>query len=129
MSSGFLLDTNIVIGLFEGDPAVATQLQSAPYSAISVIVYAELLAGSLRSARVQENVERLERFANDVPVLHCERETAAQFAAIAVRLRKKGRPIPENDLWIAATARQHGLTLVSRDHHFADVEEITTVAW
>ncbi|MBI2678165.1 MAG: type II toxin-antitoxin system VapC family toxin [Candidatus Koribacter versatilis] len=129
MSGRYLLDSNIVIALFSGEPAVSEQLSAAEYSALSVIVYGELLAGALRSARVEDNVERLRRFARMVPLLCCDSSTAEEFASISVRLRRKGKPIPENDVWIAATARQHGLTLVSRDQHFAEVDDVTTVAW
>ncbi|HYX24501.1 MAG TPA: PIN domain-containing protein [Thermoanaerobaculia bacterium] len=44
-------------------------------------------------------------------------------------LRRKGRPIPENDLWIAASARRHGLTLASRDSHFEHVEGLGLEVW
>lgn len=129
MNDRYLLDTNIVIALFAGEPSVSEQLTVASYVAISVVVYGELLAGALRSARTEENVHRLKRFAREVPLLSCDPETAHQFAVLSVILRRKGRPIPENDLWIAATARQYGLALVSRDRHFAEVDELPIVSW
>jgi tRNA(fMet)-specific endonuclease VapC len=129
MSGRYLLDTNIVIALFGGDPAVSEQLMAADYGALSVVVYGELLAGALRSARAEENTERLRRFAGLVPLLSCDRGTAEEFAGLSAKLRRKGRPIPENDIWIAATARQHGLTLVTRDRHFAEVEDVNSISW
>jgi len=44
-------------------------------------------------------------------------------------LLAKGRPIPENDVWIAALARQHDLVLVTRDEHFAEVDGLTLARW
>ena len=62
-------------------------------------------------------------------VLVCDPGTAWEYARIKIDLRSKGRPIPENDIWIAATARQHGLTLVTRDQHFSAVDGLKCDAW
>ncbi|MBI2681986.1 MAG: type II toxin-antitoxin system VapC family toxin [Acidobacteriales bacterium] len=129
MNDRYLLDTNIVIGLFEGDPEISEAFGHVAYAALNVVVYAELLAGALRSTRVTENVGRLERFSRSVPLLDCDRETAAAFAGLSVDLRRKGTPIPENDIWIAATARQHRLVLATRDRHFDHVEGLELARW
>jgi len=52
-----------------------------------------------------------------------------EFGLVKQRLQKKGRPIPENDIWIAAAAISHGMVLVTRDHHFAEVENLNTTDW
>jgi tRNA(fMet)-specific endonuclease VapC len=129
MSGRYLLDSNIVIALFAGEPLVAEKLETAHYAALNVVAYAELLSGSLRSARVRENVQRLEVFSSSVPLLDCDRATARVFASLNAELRKKGTPIPENDLWIASCAQQHGLTLVTRDQHFQRVPNLEIEAW
>jgi tRNA(fMet)-specific endonuclease VapC len=56
-------------------------------------------------------------------------ETARQYGEVKNRLRLKGRPLPENDVWIAALALQHDLILVTRDAHFQEVENLQPVAW
>lgn len=56
-------------------------------------------------------------------------ETAEAYGRLKFQLRRKGRPIPENDLWIAALCVQHGRTLVTRDAHFAEVEGLATASW
>ncbi len=61
-----------------------------------------------------------------VEVLTCDEETAQWYATVKFKLRKKGRPIPENDVWIAAIASQHKLTLLSRDSHFHGIEGLGT---
>jgi tRNA(fMet)-specific endonuclease VapC len=61
--------------------------------------------------------------------LDCDLETARVYAGIRNALRLAGRPIPENDLWIASIALQHNLTLVARDKHFQEVPGLTTVTW
>ena len=62
-------------------------------------------------------------------VLACDAETAQHYGQIKNRLRAKGRPLPENDIWIAALALQHGLILVSRDAHFNEIAGLSVVAW
>jgi tRNA(fMet)-specific endonuclease VapC len=74
-------------------------------------------------------VARTEEFATANSVLACDLETARHYGRIKDGLRRKGRPLPENDIWIAALARQHDLTLVSRDAHFADVESLPVKVW
>ncbi len=93
------------------------------------VVVGELFYGAYRSRRFDENMTRVEEFASGSPVLACDAVTARHYAQIKNRLREAGRPIPENDIWIAAIARQHGLTLVSRDSHFAAVQDLEVAAW
>jgi tRNA(fMet)-specific endonuclease VapC len=76
----------------------------------------------MSSSRVQENMKRLDEFARTMIVLPCDSATSTCYAAVKFDLRQKGRPIPENDVWIAAIARQYGLRLISRDAHFEKVD-------
>lgn len=122
MSGRLLVDTNIVIALFGGDPAAVEKLEDKPALFLCVPVLGELRYGALASARIEQNLERLDQFSKRVAVLPCDSETAIYYSTIRFDLRKKGRPIPENDLWIAAIARQHRLTLLSRDSHFEEIE-------
>ncbi len=96
---------------------------------LSTVVLGELFFGAEKSQRVQENVARIEKLASVCPVLPCDEETARCYGAMKTLLRRKGRPIPENDLWIAASARRHGVTLVSRDSHFKYVEGLGLEVW
>jgi tRNA(fMet)-specific endonuclease VapC len=116
------VDTNVVIGLFSGDPAIVETLESKTDVFLCVPVIGELRYGALASARVEQNLARLDDFSKAVLVLPCDSETAICYSAVKFDLRKKGRPIPENDVWIAAIARQHKLTLVSRHSHFQEIE-------
>ncbi len=122
MSGRVLLDTNIVIALFVGDPAAVEKLEDKPALFLCVPVLGELRYGVLASSRVEQNLDRLDQFSKTVSVLPCDSETAMYYSTIRFDLRKKGRPIPENDVWIAAIARQHRLTLLSRDAHFQGIE-------
>jgi tRNA(fMet)-specific endonuclease VapC len=118
MSGNALLDTNAVIALFAGDPAAVGAVANKTAVYLCVPVVGELRYGALASSRVQQNIARLEEFAGAMAVLPCDVESTVFYGAVKYELRGKGRPIPENDVWIAAIARQHKLTLVSRDAHF-----------
>jgi tRNA(fMet)-specific endonuclease VapC len=120
--SRLLVDTNIVIALFGGDPTAVERLEDKPALFLCVPVLGELRYGALASSRIEQNLGRLDEFSKTVAVLPCDSETAIYYSAIRFDLRRKGRPIPENDVWIAAIARQHRLTLLSRDSHFEEIE-------
>jgi tRNA(fMet)-specific endonuclease VapC len=128
-NGSLLLDTNIVIALFSGDPKVGERFDSSAELYICVHVLGELRYGAVASSRFRENLGRVEWFSARVPVLACDEQTVVHYANIRFGLRKKGRPIPENDLWIAAIARQHGLTLLSRDSHFRHIEGLQVETW
>lgn len=118
-----LVDTNVVIALFAGEPAVIEKVQQRAAVFICAPVLGELRYGAQASARVESNLARLDEFARALIVLPCDSGTAKSYATVKFDLRKKGRrPIPENDVWIAAIARQHDLTLLTRDGHFGEVE-------
>lgn len=119
-----LVDTNVVIALFAGEPAVVEHLAQREAVFLCAPVVGELRYGAQASARVESNLARLDEFARALIVLPCDAGTAAVYARVKYGLRKKGRPIPENDVWIAAIARQHELTLLTRDGHFQEIESL-----
>ena len=129
MSGRFLLDTNIVIALFAEEEAVMDRLADASEVFVSSIVLGELYYGAQKSARVEENSARIGEFAAASSVLVCDAETASAYGQVKNQLRGKGKPIPENDLWIAAVAVQNGLTLATRDGHFGEVDGLVIEAW
>lgn len=129
MSGRFLLDTNIVIALSVNDEAVLENLDEDAATYVPSIVVGELFFGAYRSARVQENLARTVEFAANNTVLACDADTARRYGQVRNQLRRAGRPIPENDVWIAAIALQYDLTLVSRDSHFDSVESLEVEVW
>ena|SRR5437016_10539260 len=78
---------------------------------------------------VDANLARIDDLAASSALLGCNLDTSRHYGRIKNDLRAKGRPIPENDIWIAAVAQQHGLTLVSRDIHFSEVDTLTLEVW
>jgi tRNA(fMet)-specific endonuclease VapC len=129
MSGRFLLDTNIVIAIFAEEPDVLERLETAEDVYVPAVALGELYYGARRSARAEANIARIEEFAASAAVLSCDAVTAQQYGRIKNDLRAQGRPIPENDIWIAAVAVQHALTVVSRDGHFVDVTDLPREAW
>lgn len=123
-----LLDTNAYAEWKRGSEAVAALVREAEEILVSAVVVGELLYGFRRGTRYEENVRELEAlldspYASFLPVT---RTTADRFGRIAASLRAKGRPIPTNDIWIAAHALESGADLVSFDLHF---EVVDGVAW
>jgi tRNA(fMet)-specific endonuclease VapC len=119
-----LVDTNVVIALFAGDPAIVESLKSQTAVYLCVPVLGELRYGAQASPRVESNLRRLDEFAKALIVLPCDAGTAKTYAQVKFDLRKKGRPIPENDVWIASIARQYELTLLTCDVHFQEIENL-----
>jgi tRNA(fMet)-specific endonuclease VapC len=88
-----------------------------------------LCFGARKSGRASENLARIDEFAANSVVLGCDTDTARRYGEIKHALRVKGRPLPENDIWMAAIALQHGLLLITRDTHFSDIENLEVTAW
>ena len=118
MNGRYLLDTNIVIAALSDDSDVVDHIEDADEYFVSATVLGEMLYGAYHSTNADENVHRIDSFLSKAGFLACDRITAQMYGEIKTLLRRKGRPIPDNDIWIAASARQHLLTLVTRDVHF-----------
>ena len=123
-----LLDTNAYSALKRGHAEVADRVRRAEEVILSVVVIGELLLGFRLGTRLRKNVAELEAFLDSpyVTLLPVTLTSADRFARITVALRAKGRPIPTNDVWIAAHAMETGAELVSADEHF---EAIDGLAW
>jgi len=128
-SGKYLLDTNIVIAMLAGEPAIQEKRQNADRVFLPSPVVGELCYGARKSRRPIENLTQINQLVQDIQVLPCNLETAQRFGIIKDRLRRKGRPIPDNDIWIAAIALQRELILVTRDSHFEEVESLQTESW
>lgn len=129
MNGKYLLDTNIIIALFANETVVTENLAQVEEVFIPMIAIGELYYGARKSGRVRDNLNRIDELIANISVLGCNAETAVKYGEIKHNLRLKGRPLPENDIWIAAVALQYNLILVTRDAHFQEVENLQTVAW
>ena len=129
MSGEYLLDTNVIIGLLADEAIVKRKLAEADQVFVPSIAIGELYYGARKSGRVKENLALIDEFAASSVVLGCDTDTARRYGEVKNALRLRGRPIPENDIWIAAIALQHDLTLATRDVHFDEVEGLELAAW
>ncbi len=129
MNGRHLLDTNIIIALFADEDAVKENLAKASEVFVPSIAIGELYFGALKSRRVKENLARIDEFVANSVVLGCDSDTARRYGEIKNALRLKGRPIPENDIWISATSFQHDLTLITRDIHFKEIDSLKMAIW
>ena len=124
-----ILDTNGLSAMADGDPKLEPILARATELAIPVIVLGEYRYGIAQSrSRVRYEKWLIEAVAN-CRILRVDEATAAEYALIRGELKRGGRPIPSNDVWIAALARQHTMPLLSRDEHFDFVLQVKRVAW
>jgi len=125
--TALIIDTNAYAGLLNGEPKTVQFLRAAQEIHLPLIVLGELLAGFAAGTRVQKNRDELARFMASprVQVMKPDEKTAQHYADVFAALRRQGMPIPSNDLWIAALARQHRLALLSFDTHFAAVPGLT----
>jgi tRNA(fMet)-specific endonuclease VapC len=113
-----------------GDRDAVELVGLAEEIALSSTILGELLAGFAGGPREPANREELAAFLDSprVRTVDVDAATADQYARVYTLLRRKGKPIPTNDMWIAASALQHGYLLASRDEHFAAIEGLATVA-
>ncbi len=124
-----ILDTNAVSALFVGDPDLGELLATEARHHLPVVVLGEYRYG-LRRSRYRQHLEALlETLIQESVVLPVDEATAETYAEVREELRERGRPIPENDLWIAALARQHAQAVVSRDEHFDEVSGLQRLVW
>lgn len=113
-----LLDTNIVSALLKGETLIADQIEKLSDIFIPVTVLGELYYGAAYSTNIERNTQNLIELSQAYVILPAIDETAKIYGVIKASLRKKGTPIPENDIWIAAIAKHYDLKLVTRDKHF-----------
>lgn len=125
MNGRILLDTNIVIAVFSGEESIQRCIEKANEIFIPVIVIGELYFGAYNSMNMERNIEKIDEFVANLTILSCDAYTAKIYGKIKGNLKKKGKPIPENDIWIAALADQYGLLLVTKDSHFKNIDDVS----
>ncbi len=118
-----LIDSNRFIDFCAGEPDVVDVFEQAALVVVPFVVLAEIRVGALGTKRGDAQVRVLSELLNEpgVRVAHSSDTTAHHYAAIYARLKKADSPIPTNDIWIAALAIEHNLTLYSRDAHFSRI--------
>ena len=124
-----ILDTNAVSALADGHLAISDSLAQADELVLPVIVLGEYRYGINQSRHRLRYQAWLAELIAISRILDVDRFTTDFYAAIRAELKSQGQPIPTNDLWIAALARQHRLPILSRNHHFDSVPGIRRLTW
>lgn len=121
-----VLDTNAYSALRRGQELVVEQVRRSEEVLLSMVVVGELLFGFQNGSRYDENARALRSFIEDphVRLLTLTWDTADWFGRISTELRRKGRPIPINDIWIAAHVMEAGANLISSDPHFGHIDNL-----
>jgi tRNA(fMet)-specific endonuclease VapC len=128
IGSKVLADTNIFIDLMKGDTTIAQKLESFNKVYISPIVLSELYFGAYRSGNPAKHLAKISIAVQNSQVLAIDAVTAGIYVSIKMALFAKGNPIPENDIWIAASALQHNLLLYANDNHFKEIEGVQLIS-
>jgi tRNA(fMet)-specific endonuclease VapC len=129
MNGEIALDTSVAVRFLNGDKAVVAQVLSLPTVILPTVVVGELLFGAENSSRSLQNLPRYLEFIETCHVVAFGRETAVVYAKTRLALKRKGRPIPMNDVWIAAQCLEHGWRLVTDDSDFGYVDGLMLENW
>ncbi|HEY1497764.1 MAG TPA: type II toxin-antitoxin system VapC family toxin [Candidatus Solibacter sp.] len=124
-----ILDTNGLSAMADGDPQLEPILARASELALPVVVLGEYRYGIAQSRNRIRYEKWLKELVSNCRVLNVDDATAREYAILRGELKRGGRPIPANDVWIAALARQHSMPVISRDEHFDSVPKLKRLAW
>jgi tRNA(fMet)-specific endonuclease VapC len=127
--SEFLIDTNIIIEVFNGNKNYADKIHKLAVIYVPSIVLGELYTGINRVANKARHLKMLNDFLQLCTIVEVNGQTAINYGEIVAQLYKKGKPIPINDVWIAAIAIQYNFTLVTNDGHFKQINKLQTEKW
>jgi len=124
-----LLDSNAVSALFSRDDALGRLIEAFEFVETPFVVAGGVYFGVLNGSKRDENMRSLERLLLLCPMLLPTSKTPLHYGSVRLALRRIGRPIPANDVWIAAQALEHGATLITRDAHFRHVDGLSVMTW
>jgi tRNA(fMet)-specific endonuclease VapC len=119
-----LVDTNAYVSFKSNNAEIIEILQKTEQICISPIVIGELIAGFDGGNKAKQNKLELQQFleSSRIIIYPITLDTSQYFAQIYNSLKKKGKPIPTNDLWIASQALEHGCVICTHDKHFGFVD-------
>jgi len=117
----YMLDTNIVVDIFRGNIKTMEKLPFFDEFVISAVVFGELVYGAENSQKKEKHFKQIIDFSNISNLIAVSEQTAIAYGKVKAQLKKAGKPIPENDVWIAAHAIETNSVLVTKDQHFSVV--------
>jgi tRNA(fMet)-specific endonuclease VapC len=123
------LDSTTAIRYLNGDRDVIKKVLALPKIVLPLIVVGELLFGAENSSRSLENYSRYLQFINTCTVIPMGKETCIFYSRTRCSLKQRGRPIPDNDIWIASQCLEHKWKLITDDEHFKYVDDLAIESW
>ena len=126
--NGDMLDTNVIIKYLAGEESAKLLMDNASEKSVSVIVLGELQYGAQKSSRTESNMALFADFLSGFAIIPIDESIAAIYGVVKEQLRIKGIKIPENDVWIAATAKARQCRLLTFDSHFESVDGLDVVS-
>ena len=123
-NTAIALDTCVAIELLKGNSRIRSEIKNYHVTYLPVTVCGELIFGAINSGNRKQNYLKVKDFINDCVVLNSNRLVADQYAITRKNLAIKGKPIPENDIWIAAICLIHDLRLITLDKHFKHIDAL-----
>ena len=119
-----LIDTNAYAAFKKNETDAVSTFKTVEYIGVNIIVLGELLSGFKGGNKEATNRKELEQFLDSprVNLIQLDEETAEFYARVYWDLKRQGKPVPTNDLWVAASAMRHGLALFSYDEHFDNID-------
>lgn len=124
---GIALDTNAAIALLNGISSIQDTLRNYDIVFLPATVVGELLFGAKNSQRKAANLKKFRVFIDTCEVLGVNELIADTYSDIRLELKQKGKPLPENDIWIAATCLVHNVPLMSFDKHFLEIPQLSLI--
>ena len=121
------LDTNVITKMLDKDPVAIRMVEKTERPCTSIIVAGELYYAALKSGRPEANLKIFREVISNIEVIFIDDVVTLSYGKIKTALKKKGTPIPDNDIWIAACAMVHGLSIATFDGHFSEIPELNLV--
>jgi tRNA(fMet)-specific endonuclease VapC len=118
------IDTNIAVEILNNQKTTIDKISKYDVLCLPIIVCGELLYGAKNSSRKRDNEKKFNSFIQSCVILNSNSLVAEEYAEIRKGLKDKGKPIPENDIWIAAICKVNEIPLVTRDKHFKNIANL-----
>lgn len=125
--NGNLMDTNVIVRVLNGDRKLINELSKISSLCTCTVVLGELMYGAAKSAHVVQNKQNAKIFCSRYPLLGVSNIVAEFYGEIKKDLLSHGNVMPENDMWIAATALANDMTVITQDKHFEHIQNLMVI--
>jgi tRNA(fMet)-specific endonuclease VapC len=122
--NGSILDTNVITRLLDNNPAAISLVYKIDNIFTSIVVVGELYFAAANSSKSESNFKNFQEALACMEIISIDDAVCMSYAEIKLELKKKGKPIPDNDIWIAACAHAKNLSVATFDQHFSEISQI-----